>query len=275
MNFIIKYLCIVFCLTIVFAEGTIYGENIDPDNSGAQYCWGENMGWLNFEPSQGPGVTVSNGFVTGFVWAENIGWINLSPSSFGGVTNDGTGNLAGYAWGENVGWISFSCQNTSSCGTVNYGVTIGANGLFDGYAWGENIGWINFKMLNQPASRVKTAWQEQQPTFIKLSSFKVRQKRKKIEVVWKTSSETDNLGFNILRSRSAKGKYRKINKGLIKAKGSSISGERYIFRDKKIKVGNIYYYKLEDIDKTAGSSFSGPKAVKVKAFKKKHKRKKK
>jgi hypothetical protein len=86
-----------------------YGENIDPDNNGSQYCYGENIGWLNFEPggNGGPGATVTGTAVTGYAWGENIGWINFAPATGGGVFNDGNGNLTGYAWGENVGWINF------------------------------------------------------------------------------------------------------------------------------------------------------------------------
>ena len=64
------------------------------------------------------------------------------------MINDGAGNLSGFAWGENIGWVSFSCNNTSSCGTVGYGVTIDTDGALDGYAWAENIGWINFAITN-------------------------------------------------------------------------------------------------------------------------------
>lgn len=50
-----------------------------------------------------------------------------------------------YAWAENAGWISFSCANTSSCGTVDYGVTIDPfSGVSSGGARGENLGWIGF-----------------------------------------------------------------------------------------------------------------------------------
>lgn len=123
------------------------GENIDPYDDGSQYAYGENVSWMNFEPSQGPGVTVSKTQLTGYVWAENIGWINLSPSSYGGVFNDGAGKLSGYAWCENVGWINFG---------PNYGgVTIGANGDFDGWGWGENIGWIHFQSDSPVPYRVK------------------------------------------------------------------------------------------------------------------------
>ena len=126
-------------LTILMSYPSFtFAENIDPDNDGSQYAYGENVGWFNFEPSQGPGVTVSDSDLTGYVWAENIGWINLSPASYGGVLNDGTGLLSGYAWGENVGWINFD--------PTYGGVTIDAEGNFDGWAWGENIGWINFSI---------------------------------------------------------------------------------------------------------------------------------
>ena len=140
-------------------------ENIDPDDDGSQYAWGENVGWLDLEPQGdgGPGVEVGDLALAGYMWGENIGWISLSCENTSscdtvdyGVTNDGDGNLSGYAWGENVGWISFSCKNTDTCTTVDYGVTIDpATGEFSGYAWGENIGWINFAPNGAGA---KTSW---------------------------------------------------------------------------------------------------------------------
>jgi hypothetical protein len=138
--------CSVFLVGfLILCCGNLHAENIDPYEDDSQYAYGENVGWLNFEPSEGNGVHVSEAQLTGYVWAENIGWMSLScenTSSCGtvdyGVTNDGAGNLAGYAWAENVGWISFSCENTVSCGAVDYGVTIDADdGELHGYAWGD------------------------------------------------------------------------------------------------------------------------------------------
>jgi hypothetical protein len=152
-----KIYSLLLMLSVVWlAGGVVFAENIDPDNDGSQYAWGENVGWINFQPSFGPGVTVTDSAMTGYAWAENVGWINLS-SSYGGVSNDGSGNLSGYAWSENTGWISFSCSNTGSCGLANYGVNIDPNtGVFSGYAWGENIGWINFATIT--GGSVKTSW---------------------------------------------------------------------------------------------------------------------
>ena len=130
---------------LIFCCVNLYAENIDPNEDGSQYAYGENVGWLNFEPSQGPGVTVSDEKLTGFIWAENIGWINLDPNDSDpntGVSNDGAGNLSGLAWGENVGWLNFDPNVPGD--PTHYGVTIDSDGNFDGWAWGENIGWINF-----------------------------------------------------------------------------------------------------------------------------------
>ena len=141
-----KLCALIFTILLLLPLAASAG-NIDPDKDGSQYAYGENVGWINFEPSQGGGVTVTDSAVTGKAWGENIGWINLSPAT-GGVANDGVGNLSGYAWGENVGWINFS--------PTGAGVKIDpATGVFSGKAWGENIGWINFAPNGKP---IKTSW---------------------------------------------------------------------------------------------------------------------
>jgi len=159
------------CLFLVLAMGLVPGgalaENIDPNNDGSQFAWGENTGWMNAEPggNGGPGVFVENDGLTGYLWSENTGWVSLSCLNTGscgtsdfGVTNDGNGTLAGYAWSENAGWISFSCTNDAdNCATKNYGVTIDPNtGEFSGFAWGENVGWISFRSTGAVAFGVTT-----------------------------------------------------------------------------------------------------------------------
>ena len=123
------------------------------------YAWGENIGWINFNPKDGGGATVSNDGLTGYIWAENFGWIKLdydgvagalnTTSTDWGVTNDGYGNLGGYAWAENVGWINFHSSDSQ--------VTIDSNGNFSGYAWAENVGWIEFDHA-QTNYRPATTW---------------------------------------------------------------------------------------------------------------------
>lgn len=151
---------IVFVVLLIAAD-ILYAENIDPFDDGSQYAYGENVGWLNAEPSAAgsPGVEVGDTTLAGYIWAENIGWLSLSCLNTGscdtvsyGVKNDGEGNLSGYAWGENVGWINFA----PSAGGV-YIQT--ATGEFAGTAWGENIGWISFRGESSIPFRILTSWE--------------------------------------------------------------------------------------------------------------------
>jgi hypothetical protein len=152
----------VCCLAFVPAAA----ENVDPGNDNHQFAWGENVGWINAEPSGngGPGMDVGNFALTGWMWGENAGWLSLSCSNTAscgtaqyGVTNDGYGKLSGFAWAENVGWVNFApttCQPDPTCGV---GVDP-ATGYFFGRAWGENVGWVTFASAAPIDSTVRTSW---------------------------------------------------------------------------------------------------------------------
>lgn len=164
-----------------------YAGNMDPDKYGYSYAYGENVGWINLDPSYGDGVTVTDSAVMGYAWGENIGWINLSPAS-GGVLNDGLGNLYGYAWGENVGWINFA--------PTGGGVIIDpATGIFYGKAWGENIGWISFDSTEPVSFQVKTSWKGDTtpPVLMLPSNMTVAATSASGAVVKYTATATDNL----------------------------------------------------------------------------------
>lgn len=144
---------IIFCLLLFPPQ--ILAANFSGDH---KWSWGENIGWLNFQPTH-EGVTVTDAGLTGYLWAENVGWIKLdydgtpgatnTTSTNWGVINDGSGNLAGYAWGENIGWVNFDSTHSQ--------VTITNAGNFSGYAWAENVGWIKFNHT-QTYYTPRTSW---------------------------------------------------------------------------------------------------------------------
>ncbi|MDO8600911.1 MAG: hypothetical protein Q7R73_04920 [bacterium] len=149
---------IIFILLFCFFAAATYAGNIDATS---RYAWGENVGWINFEPDLGGGVLVEDFSVRGYAWGENIGWVNMNPTEVadGGVKNDGYGNLSGFAWGENVGWINFDPYGDQQV------IINGATGDFTGYAWGENIGWISFNCSNTSSCetvnfKVNTTWRK-------------------------------------------------------------------------------------------------------------------
>ncbi len=151
-----RYIAQILFLFLLCCTTTVRGGNISPDN---KYAYGENTGWLNFEPNEGCETVVSNNNVRGFVWAENIGWINLDPNDRdpnSGIKNDGTGLLTGFAWGENIGWINFNPHIPNDAN--HYGVIIDHDGNFSGWAWGENVGWIHFRSASPVEYKVETTW---------------------------------------------------------------------------------------------------------------------
>jgi hypothetical protein len=83
-----------------------------------------------------------------------------------------------------------------------------------------------------------------------------------VTLVWETSAEIDNAGFNLYRADAGGGAYVKINDALIVAQGNPASGASYTFLDPGLAPGT-YYYELEDVDYFGVSTQHGPVAVTV------------
>ena len=101
-------------------------------------------------------------------------------------------------------------------------------------------------------------WTLTDPTLVTLAGFHAWRARGDVHVNWKTASETDNAGFHLWRSDSVDGSYTRITGNLIPARGTTSSGAEYFYQDTDVEAGSIYWYKLEDIDLSGGSTFHGP-----------------
>jgi hypothetical protein len=99
------------------------------------------------------------------------------------------------------------------------------------------------------------------PTAIGLISFTVTGFGNDIKVDWHTGHEVANLGFNIYRSKSPTGPFKKINSALIPGLNYSVEGKAYSYLDTDVSPGSLYYYKLEDIDAYGTHTFHGPVCV--------------
>jgi hypothetical protein len=131
-----------------------YGVNKNVDNTLTGYAWSSTVGWIQFggqagfpsgSGTTGANVAVSGTNVTG--WIRGLangggwdGWISMRGTSPAyGVTLSGTA-MSGWAWGGDVvGWISFSCSDSGTCGTVNYGVTLSGDASLDVKSGGVSI----------------------------------------------------------------------------------------------------------------------------------------
>jgi hypothetical protein len=137
--------------------------------------------------------------------------------------------------------------------------------LFRGPALGgERFNSVEVLVFDQEDT-TSTVWSIQVP--VKLAAFSVTIENsmangaKTVRLEWRTSAETDNAGFNILRGRSSTGRFEKINRQLIPARRDG----QYGFVDDKIDGSGRYYYKLEAVDLNGSVTLHGPVAIEVTA----------
>jgi hypothetical protein len=109
----------------------------------------------------------------------------------------------------------------------------------------------------------RTQWIVKVP--VELSSFSAtlesKAGAKRVVLRWTTGSETNNFGFNVLRSRASAGQYEKLNRELIPPRYDG----QYIFVDAEVEAGARYYYKLQDVDLRGNLTEHGPIAIEVAA----------
>lgn len=137
----------------IFSIALLSSAKLAFADSTSGYAWSENSGWIDFSQ-----VTVSTSVLAGYAYSPNIGWISLNCSNTSScgttdykVTNS-SGTLSGYAWSENTGWLDFS-QVTINTST----------GIFSGYAYSSNIGWVSMNCDNTSSCgtvdyKVITSW---------------------------------------------------------------------------------------------------------------------
>lgn len=95
---------------------------INEDGSLTGKVWGEDMGWITFNPPYG-GVRISDtdtGLLTGTAWSETSGVINFAVTGQRVIIDPATGEWNGFAWasGPHGGWIKFDCRESSCLKTT-------------------------------------------------------------------------------------------------------------------------------------------------------------
>ena len=82
---------------------------------------------------------------------------------------------------------------------------------------------------------------------VSLSFFRATLENSEVAIRWTTESETDNAGFNILRSQRKEGEYQQVNTALIQGAGTTGERNTYKWVDRTAKAGVVYYYQIEDV----------------------------
>ncbi len=90
------------------------------------------------------------------------------------------------------------------------------------------------------------------PLSIILSHFKAISHSDKIELVWETQSEFENLGFEIFRSENDSKNFVKVDSYIsnpnLKSEGNISNNTIYTWFDEKAEFGKTYFYYLRDVE---------------------------
>ena len=86
------------------------------------------------------------------------------------------------------------------------------------------------------------------PLPVTLSHFKpFVEDNGEVVIRWTTESEVDNAGFNIYRSTTRDGPFKKVNPKLILGAGTTGERTTYMWKDVTAKSDALYYYRIEDV----------------------------
>jgi fibronectin type 3 domain-containing protein len=100
-----------------------------------------------------------------------------------------------------------------------------------------------------------------EPTAVSLLSFTAEGQGSSVLVEWETAQEIKNAGFNLYRAESPLGPFTRLNERLIPGLTFSVKGKSYSFMDSNVTRGQVYYYRLEDIDVYSKKTSHGPICV--------------
>lgn len=99
---------------------------------------------------------------------------------------------------------------------------------------------------------------------VELSMFSAAYLEGAVELAWMTHSESENLGFHVLRSTDGGSRYERISE-LIPGAGNSTTVRAYRFADAAVQPTAIYHYMLADVSFQGDIVTHGPVTVHVPA----------
>jgi len=141
-----------------------------------------------------------------------------------------------------------------SCGGGSF--TVKANIYFDNSDTDPDDNVPNSGTVNLPIDCVALA--------VRLNSFDATSVAEGIRVNWATSSEVNNVGFNLYRSTDSVRPTTPLNSAMIEAQApGSGQGANYTYTDSNVTAGTTYYYWLEDVESTGSATVHGPVTVVV------------
>jgi hypothetical protein len=88
-----------------------------------------------------------------------------------------------------------------------------------------------------------------------------------VRISWSTETEINTAGFNIYRGESPEGPFdTKINEQLIPPSPDPMTGGQYSYVDHSARIGKLYYYQLEEIERNGAQTKLGVTEAQASGF---------
>ena len=177
------------------------------------------------------------------------------------VSSDGTAVCGGCQVNKNL-YVNYFVNTT--LGTENLHLKADSNALWGSYGADldsdPNLPVVNdIDLQTRDASLPDIGADEYLgATAVKLASFTARGFDRAVSLDWATASELDNVGFHVYRGASGNGPWQRLTASLVPGLGSSPEGKAYRFLDSGLTNGTMYYYRLEDVDRSGVVTSHGP-----------------
>ncbi|MGD9306249.1 MAG: C25 family cysteine peptidase, partial [Desulfobacterales bacterium] len=122
--------------------------------------------------------------------------------------------------------------------------------------------WLNTEYNNQSdPSTFFTLGPETQATAVKLLSFEATGEGQEVRVAWQTAHEINNMGFYLYRAEAPNGPFIRLNDKLMPGADFSNLAKQYEYIDNDVTRGQLYYYRLVDVDTFGKWTYHGPVCV--------------
>ncbi|HEY9167840.1 MAG TPA: GLUG motif-containing protein, partial [Candidatus Kryptonia bacterium] len=222
-------------------------------------------GLVGFNVKTFTGSTIVNSFSKGAVTCADTlggGLVGLnyesiiifcySTGSVAGASNvggllgslDGGSTILGDFWD-----VQTSGQTTSAAGTGESTAAMKTESTFAGAGWDFSSTWVVNAGVNSGYPYLQSVTDYSLP--VQATDFLATADMGSVTLSWKTRSEVNNTGFNILREDPGTSSFKLISSYTIndslKGLGTSSTGRSYDFTDNKVISGATYHYKIQSV----------------------------